>query len=88
MAKNFFTHLGLIVLEKTQSQNGGGGGGGGGREGYGYSNFSLRASCSHEPETVNYPGVMIAPGQVLPRVRMMICCPGASSRSSDHYELI
>ena len=30
MAKNFFTHLGLIVLEKTQSQNGGGGGGGGG----------------------------------------------------------
>ena len=37
---------------------------------------SLRA-CSHEPGTVNYPGVMIAPGQVLPRVHMMICCPGA-----------
>ena len=27
----------------------------------------LRA-CSHEPVTVNYPGVMIAPGQALPRV--------------------
>ena len=34
----------------------------------------LRA-CSHEPGTVNYPGVMIAPGQALPRVHMMICCP-------------
>ena len=33
-------------------------------------------ACSHEPETVNYPGVMIAPGQALPRVHMMICCPG------------
>ena len=38
--------------------------------------FKLRA-CSHEPGTVNYPGVMIAPGQALPRVQMMICCPGA-----------
>ena len=37
----------------------------------------LRA-CSHEPETVNYPGVMIAPGQALSRVHMMICCPGAT----------
>ena len=37
----------------------------------------LRA-CSHEPGTVNYPGVMIAPGQELPRVHMMICCPGAT----------
>ena len=37
----------------------------------------LRA-CSHEPGTVNYPGVMIAPGQVLPRVHMMVCCPGAT----------
>ena len=37
---------------------------------------TLRA-CSHEPETVNYPGVMIAPGQALPCVHMMICCPGA-----------
>ena len=34
----------------------------------------LRA-CSHEPWTVNYPGVMIAEGQALPRVHMMICCP-------------
>ena len=36
----------------------------------------LRA-CSHEPGTVNYPWVMTAPGQALPRVHMMICCPGA-----------
>ena len=60
---------------------------------------SLRA-CSHEPGTVNYPKVMIAPGQALPRVHMMICCawetlpqvnfiaPGASLSSSDHYEFI
>ena len=34
-------------------------------------------ACSHEPGTVNYPGAMIAPGQALPRVHMMICCPGA-----------
>ena len=27
---------------------------------------------------MNYLGVMIAPGQVLPRVHMMICCPGAT----------
>ena len=38
--------------------------------------FLIRA-CSHEPGTVNYPGAMIAPGQALPRVHMMICCPGA-----------
>ena len=37
----------------------------------------LRA-CSHESGTVNYPGVMIAPGQTLPRVHMMICCPWAT----------
>ena len=37
----------------------------------------LRA-CSHEPGTVNYTGVMIAPGQELPHVHMMICCPGAT----------
>ena len=54
-----------------------------------YFNF-LRA-CSHEPGTVNYPGVMIAPGKALPRVHMMICSPGttlprASSSSSDHYD--
>ena len=35
-------------------------------------------ACSHEPGTVNYPGVMIAPGQALPRVHMMISCPGAT----------
>ena len=34
-------------------------------------------ACSHEPGTVNYPGVMIALGQGLPRVHMMIFCPGA-----------
>ena len=34
---------------------------------------TLRA-CSHEPGG----GVMIAPGQALPRVHMMICCPGAT----------
>ena len=39
--------------------------------------YQLRA-YSHEPGTVNYPGVMIAPGQALPRVHMMICCPGAT----------
>ena len=38
---------------------------------------TLRA-CSHEPGTVNYPWVMIAPGQALPRVHTMICCPGAT----------
>ena len=57
-------------------------------------NPKLLRACSHEPGTVNYPGVMIAPGQALPRVHMMICCPGAtlpegaSSSSSDHYEFI
>ena len=35
-------------------------------------------ACSHEPGTVNYPGVMIAPGQALPRVHIMICCPRAT----------
>ena len=45
---------------------------------------NLRA-CSHEPGTVNYPGVMIAPGQALPPVHIMICCPGVSSSLSDHY---
>ena len=37
--------------------------------------YSLRA-CSHEPGTVNYSGIMIAPGQALPRVHMLICFPG------------
>ena len=41
-----------------------------------FESVRLRA-CSHEPGTVNYPGVMTAPGQALPRVHMMICCPGA-----------
>ena len=41
------------------------------------SKVCLRA-CSHEPGTVNYPGVMIAQGQALPRVHMMICCPRAT----------
>ena len=49
--------------------------------------WGLRA-CSHEPRTVNYPGVIIALGQALPRVHMMICYSRASSRSSDHYEII
>ena len=39
--------------------------------------MALRA-CSDEPRTVNYPGVTIAPGQALPRVHMMVCCPGAT----------
>ena len=56
--------------------------------------MTILRACSHEPGTVNYPGVMIAPGQALTRVHMMICCPGStslpgpSSRSSDHYEMI
>ena len=37
--------------------------------------YSLRA-CSHESGTVNYSGIMIAPGQVFPHVHMMICCLG------------
>ena len=42
------------------------------------SNFRhLVRACSHEPGTVNYPGVMIAPGQALPCVHMIICCPWA-----------
>ena len=62
--------------------------------------YSLRA-CSHDPGTVNYTGVMLAPGQALPRVRThddllsrgnvapgQLHCPGASSSSSDHYEFI
>ena len=49
--------------------------------------MKLRA-CSHESGTVNYPGAMIASGQALPHVHMIICCPWASSSSSDHYESI
>ena len=41
-------------------------------------NCLILRACSHEPGTVNYPGVMIAPGQASPRVDMMICCPGAT----------
>ena len=43
-----------------------------------YSIKTRQRICSHEPGTVNYPGVMVAPGQMLPRVHMMICCPGAT----------
>ena len=39
--------------------------------------FCLRA-YSHESGTENYPRVTIAPGQALPSVHMMICCPGAT----------
>ena len=42
------------------------------------STIKAHRACSHEPGTVNYPGVMIAPGQALPRVHMMICCPWAT----------
>ena len=45
-------------------------------------------SCSHEPGTVNYPGVMTAPMQVLPRVHMMICCPGSTSLPRDKFKFI
>ena len=47
----------------------------------------LRA-CSHEPGTVNYLGVMIAPGQALPRVHMMICCPGSTSLPRGKFIVI
>ena len=43
---------------------------------FGQLTGTLRA-CSHESGTMNYPGAMIAQGQALPRVHMMICCPGA-----------
>ena len=48
----------------------------------------LVRACSHEPGTVNYPEVLIAPGQALPRVHMIISCPGATSLSSNYYEFI
>ena len=59
--------------------------------------FQLRA-CSHEPRTVNSPGVMIAPGQALLRVHLMIRCQHCSGTTSlpkgkfnvisHHYEII
>ena len=49
--------------------------------------FWLRA-CSHEPGTVNYPGVMITPGQALPRVHMMICYPGSTSLPRGKFIVI
>ena len=45
---------------------------------HGLLSFRTLRACSHEPGTVNYPGVIIAPGQASPRVHMMICCPGAT----------
>ena len=56
--------------------------------------YSSHRACSNEPGTVNCPGVMVAPGQVLPRIHMINSdvtgngCPGASSSKSDHYEFI
>ena len=35
-------------------------------------------ACSHELRTVNYRRVMTAQGQALPRIHMMIRCPGAT----------
>ena len=34
--------------------------------------FQFLSTCSHEPRTVNYPGVMVGQGQVLPRVQIII----------------
>ena len=34
------------------------------------------------------PEQWTTPGKALPRVHMVVCCPGASSSSSDHYEII
>ena len=45
-------------------------------------------ACPHEPETVNYPWVMIAPGQALPHVHMMICCPGSTSLPRGKFIVI
>ena len=61
--------------------------------------LNLLRACSHGPGTVNYPRVMIAPGQALSRVHMFLLsrgnvalgqlhCPRASSSKSDHYEFI
>ena len=52
-----------------------------------YVKHTLRA-CSDEPGTVKYPGVMIAPGQALPRVHMMICCPGSTSLPRGKFIVI
>ena len=64
-----------------------------------YAVATLRV-CSHEPGTVNYPGVNDCPGasvtsgshdgllswgNVAPG---QLHCPGTSSSSSDHYEFI
>ena len=34
--------------------------------------FQLLSTCANEPGAVNYPGVMVAQGQILPRVHMII----------------
>ena len=44
--------------------------------------------CSHELGAVNYPRVMIAPGQGFFFVHIIILCPGASSLSSDYHQLL
>ena len=50
--------------------------------------LSCVRACSHEPGTVNYPGVMAAPGQALPRVHMMICCPGSTPLARGKFIVI
>ena len=37
--------------------------------------YGRLTACSHEPGTVDYLRVMIALGQALPRVHMIVCCP-------------
>ena len=48
----------------------------------------LLRACSHKPGTVNYPGVMTAPGQALPRVHTMICCPVSTSLPRGKFIVI
>ena len=49
----------------------------------------LIRACSHEPGTVNYPGVMIVPGKhYLAFKKVNFITLGASSTLSDHYKII
>ena len=51
--------------------------------------FTLLRACSHEPGSVNYLGGSDCPGaRVTSRSHddLLLCCPGASSSSSDHYD--